>query len=65
MWQPFRPHRHLFGNEHSVSDDVIIFVGGAPVTQAYTDCCGADGYAPDANSLVREVRKKLSQIFIH
>ena len=29
-------------------DDVIIMVGGAPVTQEYADVVGADGYAPDA-----------------
>ena len=29
-------------------DDVIIMVGGAPVTQEYADAVGADGYAADA-----------------
>ena len=29
-------------------DDVIIMVGGAPVTQEYADAVGADGYASDA-----------------
>ena len=29
-------------------DDVIIMVGGAPVTQEYADVVGADGYAADA-----------------
>jgi 5-methyltetrahydrofolate--homocysteine methyltransferase len=27
-------------------------IGGAPVTQAYADRIGADGYAPDAASAV-------------
>jgi len=27
-------------------------IGGAPVTQAYADKIGADGYAPDAASAV-------------
>lgn len=31
---------------------VKIMVGGAPVTQAYADKIGADGYAPDAASAV-------------
>ena len=32
--------------------DVKIMIGGAPVTQAYADEIGADGYAPDAASAV-------------
>ena len=28
-------------------------VGGAPVTQAYADAVGADGYAADASTAVR------------
>ncbi len=34
-------------------DQVKILVGGAPVTQEYSDTVGADGFAPDANSCVR------------
>ena len=34
-------------------DQVKILVGGAPVTQAYCNVVGADGYAPDASSTVR------------
>ncbi|MDK2942125.1 MAG: hypothetical protein PWP56_1638 [Acetobacterium sp.] len=30
--------------------DMKVIVGGAPVTQAYADEIGADGYAPDAGS---------------
>jgi 5-methyltetrahydrofolate--homocysteine methyltransferase len=33
-------------------DKVKIMVGGAPLTQAYSDEIGADGYAPDAASAV-------------
>jgi len=40
-------------------DDVIIYVGGAPVTQEYCDKVGADGYAPNASVLVRELKAKL------
>jgi 5-methyltetrahydrofolate--homocysteine methyltransferase len=36
-----------------------IVVGGAPVTQAYADQVGADGYAPDAASAVDVARKLL------
>ena len=38
---------------------VIIFVGGAPVTQEYCDNVGADGYAPNASALVRELKAKM------
>ena len=34
-------------------EQVIILVGGAPVTQEYSETVGADGYAPDASSVVR------------
>src|SRR5205809_4543672 len=34
-------------------DEVIVMVGGAPVTQAYADAVGADGYAADASTAVR------------
>jgi 5-methyltetrahydrofolate--homocysteine methyltransferase len=40
-------------------DDLKIFVGGAPVNQAYCDRVGADGYAPDASSLVRLTKQLL------
>ncbi len=33
-----------------IGDAVKVLVGGAPVTQAYCDEIGADGYAPDAAS---------------
>jgi 5-methyltetrahydrofolate--homocysteine methyltransferase len=32
--------------------DVKVMIGGAPVTQAFADEVGADGYAPDAGSAV-------------
>jgi corrinoid protein of di/trimethylamine methyltransferase len=36
-----------------IRDEVIVMVGGAPVTQEYADRVGADGYAADASSAVR------------
>jgi len=36
-----------------IRDDVIVMVGGAPVTQEYADAVGADGYAGDASTAVR------------
>ena len=41
-------------------DQVIIMVGGAPVTQEYADVVGADGFAADASTAVR-VAKDLIQ----
>jgi len=44
--------------EAGIRDDVKVMIGGAPVTQAYADEIGADGYAPDASraaSLAREL----------
>jgi 5-methyltetrahydrofolate--homocysteine methyltransferase len=38
-------------------EDLIILVGGAPVTQEYADEVGADGYAFDAASAVDKARE--------
>ncbi len=35
-----------------LKENVKVIIGGAPVTQAYADQIGADGYAPDAASAV-------------
>ncbi len=40
-------------------NSVLIFVGGAPVTQDYCDHVGADGYAPNASVLVRVLKVKM------
>ncbi len=40
------------------SNAVKVFVGGAPVTQAYADHIGADGYAKDASAAVRLISEK-------
>src|ERR1700692_2217232 len=34
-------------------DEVIVMVGGAPVTEQYAEVVGADGYAGDASTAVR------------
>ena len=39
--------------EAGVRDQVKVLVGGAPVTQAFADEIGADGFAPDASSATR------------
>lgn len=36
-----------------IRDQVKIFVGGAPITQGYSDEIGADAYCPDAASAAR------------
>ena len=42
-------------------DDVIVMVGGAPVTQEYADAVGADGYAADASATVKRAKDLLKQ----
>jgi methylmalonyl-CoA mutase cobalamin-binding domain/chain len=42
-------------------DDVIIMVGGAPVTQEYADAVGADGYAADASAAVKLAKQLIEQ----
>ena len=42
-------------------DDVIIMVGGAPVTQEYADVVGADGYAADASSATKRAKELLER----
>ena len=44
-----------------VRDRVRLMVGGAPVTQAFADRAGADGYAPDAAVAVELARKLLAR----
>jgi 5-methyltetrahydrofolate--homocysteine methyltransferase len=41
-------------------DKAKILVGGAPITKAYADEIGADGYATDASSAVRMLREVLA-----
>ncbi len=41
-------------------DEVVILVGGAPVTQEYADVVGADGYAPDAASATKRAKELLA-----
>ena len=43
--------------EAGVRKKVKIMIGGAPVTQAYADQIGADGYAPDASSAARKAKE--------
>lgn len=45
--------------EAGVRENVKVMVGGAPVTNAYAEQVGADGYAPDASSAVSAAKKLL------
>jgi methylmalonyl-CoA mutase cobalamin-binding domain/chain len=40
-----------------IRDDVIVMVGGAPVTQEYADAVGADGYSADASTAVKKAKE--------
>ena len=42
-------------------DQVIVMVGGAPVTQEYADAVGADGYASDASAAVKKAKELLAK----
>ena len=46
--------------EAGLRDRVKVLVGGAPVTQAYAEQIGADGFAPDASSATRKAKELLS-----
>ncbi len=41
-------------------DEVIVMVGGAPVTQEYADAVGADGYAADASATVKKAKELIA-----
>ena len=43
--------------QSGIRDQIKILIGGAPVTQKYADEIGADGYAPDAGSATKLVKK--------
>ncbi len=44
-----------------IRDDVIVMVGGAPVTQEYATAVGADGYAADASSCVKKAKALIAE----
>lgn len=46
--------------ESQVRDKVKIIIGGAPITQSFSDEIGADAYAPDAASAVDTVKELLN-----
>lgn len=50
--------------EAGLRDQVKIMVGGAPVTQAFADEIGADGFAPDAGSAARFAKTLVAQTHV-
>jgi 5-methyltetrahydrofolate--homocysteine methyltransferase len=46
--------------EAGLRDRVKVLIGGAPVTQAFSDEIGADGFAPDASSATRTAKALLA-----
>jgi 5-methyltetrahydrofolate--homocysteine methyltransferase len=40
-----------------IRDQVVVMIGGAPVTEQYAKMIGADGYASDASSATRIARE--------
>jgi methylmalonyl-CoA mutase cobalamin-binding domain/chain len=44
-----------------IRDEVIVMVGGAPVTQEYADAVGADGYSADASSAVKKAKALIEE----
>ena len=47
--------------KQGLRDQVIVLVGGAPVTQEYADVVGADGYAADASAAVVRAKELLAK----
>lgn len=46
-------------NEREIRSLVKIYVGGAPVTQAFADEIGADGYRSDAGAAIKMIKQDL------
>ena len=47
--------------KQGLRDQVIVMVGGAPVTQEYADVVGADGYASDASAAVVRAKELIAK----
>ena len=44
-----------------IRDKVKVMIGGAPITQAFADEIGADGYSDNANSAVALAKRLMSK----
>jgi len=49
-------------NAAGLHDKVKVMIGGAPVTQAYADEIGADGFAPDASRAVVTAKELMANV---
>jgi methylmalonyl-CoA mutase cobalamin-binding domain/chain len=47
--------------KNGLRDQVIVMVGGAPVTQEYANVVGADGYAADASAAVTAAKELIKR----
>jgi corrinoid protein of di/trimethylamine methyltransferase len=47
--------------EEGIRDDIIVMIGGAPVTKDFADHVGADGYGEDAASAVEVARRLIAE----
>ncbi|MEJ2555331.1 MAG: corrinoid protein [Anaerolineae bacterium] len=47
--------------EEGIRDDIIVMIGGAPVTQPFAEHVGADGYGEDAATAVELARKLVAE----
>ncbi len=54
----FKVNIELIG-EAGLRNVALIYVGGAPVTQAYSEQVGADGFAPNGSALVRDLKERM------
>ncbi len=48
--------------EESIRENVIVMVGGGPISQSYADKIGADGYAPEASKAARLAKKLVKKL---
>lgn len=46
--------------EEGIRDDVVVMVGGGPISQSFADKIGADGYAPEASRAARLAKDLVS-----
>jgi methylmalonyl-CoA mutase cobalamin-binding domain/chain len=56
----FKANLHAL-TKAGLRDQVIVMVGGAPVTQEYADVVGADGYASDASAAVVKAKELIQR----
>ena len=56
----FKANLHAL-TKAGLRDQVIVMVGGAPVTQEYADVVGADGYAADASAAVVKAKELIKR----